>query len=114
MTDFTPNEMMTIAASRELSNDDVCFVGIGAPSAACNVARLTHAPDITLIYESGTVGTKPDVLPLSIGDGELCDTALTTVAVESSRSSTTSSGITSTRLSHQRRNSSNVLGGCGS
>ena len=72
---------MTIAASRALKNDDVCFVGIGAPSAACNVARLTHAPDITLIYESGTIGTAPDVLPLSIGDGELCDTALTTVAV---------------------------------
>ncbi len=71
MTDFTPTEMMTIAAARALTNDDVCFVGIGAPSAACNVARLTHAPDITLIYESGTVGTKPDVLPLSIGDGEL-------------------------------------------
>jgi glutaconate CoA-transferase subunit B len=81
MSDFTPTEMMTIAAARALTNDDVCFVGIGAPSAACNVARLTHAPDITLIYESGTVGTKPDVLPLSIGDGELCDTALFTVAV---------------------------------
>ncbi|QIA22080.1 MULTISPECIES: CoA-transferase subunit beta [unclassified Mesorhizobium] len=80
-SDFTPNEMMTIAASRALSNNDVCFVGIGAPSAACNVARLTHAPEITLIYESGTIGTAPDVLPLSIGDGELCETALTTVAV---------------------------------
>ena len=72
---------MTIAAARALSNDDVCFVGIGAPSAACNVARLTHAPDITLIYESGTIGTAPDVLPLSIGDGELCETAVTTVSV---------------------------------
>lgn len=81
MSDFTANEMMTIAASRALTNEDVCFVGIGAPSAACNVARLTHAPDITLIYESGTIGTAPDVLPLSIGDGELCDTALTTVSV---------------------------------
>ncbi len=78
---FTPDEIMTIAAARALKNDDVCFVGIGAPSAACNVARLTHAPDITLIYESGTIGTAPDVLPLSIGDGELCDTALTTVSV---------------------------------
>ncbi len=79
--DFTADEMMTIAAARALSNDDICFVGIGAPSAACNVARLTHAPDITLIYESGTIGTAPDVLPLSIGDGELCDTAVTTVSV---------------------------------
>ena len=74
-------EMMTIAAARALRNDDICFVGIGMPSAACNLARLTHAPDITLIYESGTIATKPDVLPLSIGDGELCDTALTTVSV---------------------------------
>ncbi len=79
--DFTPNEMMTIAASRALKSSDVCFVGIGAPSAACNVARLTHAPDITLIYESGTIGTAPDILPLSIGDGELCETAITTVSV---------------------------------
>lgn len=81
MADFTPSEMMTIAAARALRNDDVCFVGIGAPSAACNVARLTHAPDITLIYESGTIGVTPDVMPLSIGDGELCETALTTVSV---------------------------------
>ncbi|RDI60634.1 CoA-transferase subunit beta [Microvirga subterranea] len=81
MPDFTPTEMMTIAAARALSNEDVCFVGIGAPSAACNVARLTHAPDVTLIYESGTIGTAPDVLPLSIGDGELCETAVATVSV---------------------------------
>jgi glutaconate CoA-transferase subunit B len=77
----TRTEMMTVAAARALKGDDVCFVGIGAPSAACNLARLTHAPGITLIYESGTIGTEPDVLPLSIGDGELCDTALTTVSV---------------------------------
>ena len=81
MSDVTPTEMMTVAAARALGNDDVCFVGIGAPSAACNLARLTHAPDITLIYESGTIGTAPDILPLSIGDGELCDTAVTTVPV---------------------------------
>jgi glutaconate CoA-transferase, subunit B len=80
-TDYTATEIMTVAAARALRNDDVCFVGIGAPSAACNLARLTHAPEITLIYESGTIDTKPDVLPLSIGDGELCDTALTTVSV---------------------------------
>lgn len=80
-SDYTPSEMMIIAAARALKNDDVCFVGIGMPSAACNLARLTHAPGITLIYESGTIGTKPQVLPLSIGDPELCETALTTVSV---------------------------------
>jgi glutaconate CoA-transferase subunit B len=78
---YTPAEIMTVAAARALSNDDVCFVGIGLPSAACNLARLTHAPRIHLIYESGTLQTRPDVLPLSIGDGELCQTALATVSV---------------------------------
>src|SRR5215210_9151257 len=81
MANYTPDELMTVAAARSVGNDDVCFVGIGMPSAASNVARLTHAPGITLIYESGTLATKPSVLPLSIGDGELCDTALTTVSV---------------------------------
>jgi glutaconate CoA-transferase subunit B len=77
----TAAEMMTVAAARALGNRDICFVGIGLPSAACNLARMTHAPGLTLIYESGTIETKPRVLPLSIGDGELCETALTTVSV---------------------------------
>ena len=72
---YTPDEMMTVAAARRLRNGAVCFVGIGLPSAACNLARLTHAPELVLIYESGTVGTRPTVLPLSIGDGELAETA---------------------------------------
>ena len=75
MSACTRDELMTIAAARLLWNRCVCFVGIGLPSAACNLARLTHAPEIVLIYESGTIGTRPDVLPLSIGDGELADTA---------------------------------------
>ncbi len=78
---YSASEMMTVAAARALGNDDICFVGIGLPSAACNLARLTHAPRLTLVYESGTIETKPTVLPLSIGDGELCETALTTVSV---------------------------------
>lgn len=72
---YSPDEMMTVAAARRLVNGCTCFVGIGLPSAACNLARLTHAPDIVLIYESGTLGTRPQVLPLSIGDGELAETA---------------------------------------
>jgi glutaconate CoA-transferase subunit B len=78
---YTASEMMTVEAARALTNDDICFVGIGLPSAACNLARLTHAPRLTLVYESGTIETRPTVLPLSIGDGELCETALTTVSV---------------------------------
>ena len=78
---YTADEMMTIAAARMVRNGAVCFVGIGLPSAACNLARLTHAPDTVLIYESGTIGTKPSVLPLSIGDGELAETADTVVSI---------------------------------
>src|SRR5262249_4290740 len=64
-----------------LRNNTVCFVGIGLPSAAANLARITHAPGVVLIYESGTIGAKPDVLPLSIGDGELAETADSVVSV---------------------------------
>jgi len=75
MSDYSRDEMMTVAAARMLWDGCVCFVGIGLPSAACNLARLTHAPGLVLIYESGTIGTRPTVLPLSIGDGELAETA---------------------------------------
>jgi len=78
---YTTKEMMTISAARMLRNDDVCLVGIGAPSVACNLARFTHAPDLRLIYESGTIASRPTILPLSIGDPELCETALTTVSL---------------------------------
>src|SRR5579871_2753235 len=78
---YTSSEIMTIAAARRLANGMVCFVGIGLPSAAANLARNTHAPDVVLIYESGTIGAKPTVLPLSIGDGELAETADAVVAV---------------------------------
>lgn len=80
-SEYTNSEMMTVTAARALENGTTCFVGIGLPSEAANLARLTHAPDVVLIYESGTLQTKPDILPLSIGDGELSDSALTTVAV---------------------------------
>jgi glutaconate CoA-transferase subunit B len=78
---WTRDEMMTVAAARQLWDGCVCFVGIGLPSAACNLARLTHAPDLVLVYESGTVGTRPDVLPLSIGDGELAETAACVISL---------------------------------
>lgn len=79
-SDWTSDEMMTIAASRLLQDGAICFVGIGLPSAAANLARATHAPEVVLIYESGTIGAKPEVLPLSIGDGELAETADTVVS----------------------------------
>jgi glutaconate CoA-transferase, subunit B len=77
---YSTNEIMTVAAARLLKNGAVCFVGIGLPSTAANLARLTHAPDIVLIYESGPIGAKPLVLPLSIGDGNLAETADTVVS----------------------------------
>jgi glutaconate CoA-transferase subunit B len=75
MADYSADDIMTVAAARMLHDGTVCFVGIGLPSTAANLARLTHAPNVVLIYESGTIGSKPDALPLSIGDGELATTA---------------------------------------
>jgi glutaconate CoA-transferase, subunit B len=72
---FDSDEMMTVVAARALTDETTCFVGIGLPSTAANLARLTHAPRTVLIYESGTLGSKPSTLPLSIGDGELAETA---------------------------------------
>lgn len=77
----TPAESMAVAAARALHDGQVCFVGIGAPSTAANLARATHAPGLVLIYESGCIGAKPSRLPLSIGDGELADTADAVVPV---------------------------------
>ncbi len=81
MSEFSRDDQMTVAASRALRDGAVCFVGIGLPSTAANLARRTHAPDLVLVYESGTIGAKPTRLPLSIGDGELAATADAVVTV---------------------------------
>jgi glutaconate CoA-transferase subunit B len=81
MSTYTSDEMMAVAAARRLPDRAVCFVGIGLPSKAANLARATHAPDCVLIYESGCIGAKPVYLPLSIGDGELAETADAVVSV---------------------------------
>jgi glutaconate CoA-transferase, subunit B len=78
---WTADEMMTVAAARRLGDGEVCFVGIGLPSTAANLARRLHAPGLVLVYESGTIGAKPAHLPLSIGDGELAETADAVVPV---------------------------------
>lgn len=75
------DDMMTVTAARELRGGGVCFVGIGLPSTAANLARALGAPELVLIYESGAIGAKPRHLPLSIGDGELADTADAVVSV---------------------------------
>ena len=81
MLTYTADEMMTVTAARSLRNGMTCFVGIGLPSEAANLARATHAPDLILIYESGTIGSKPGQVPLSIGDGILAETADSVVSV---------------------------------
>src|SRR5437867_4758528 len=72
---YTPDEIMTVAAARKFKNKARCFVGVGLPSIAACLARIVHAPDIILVYESGAIGPKPTTPPLSIADGELADTA---------------------------------------
>ena len=78
---ITPDETMSVAAARALRDGQVCFVGIGLPSTAANLARRLHAPNLVLVYESGTLDARPEQLPLSIGDGVLSTTALTVISV---------------------------------
>ena len=78
---WSADEMMTVAAARQLHDGTVCFVGIGLPSTAANLARTTHAPNLVLVYESGCVGAKPERLPLSIGDGVLAEHADAVIGV---------------------------------
>lgn len=78
---YTSDELMTVTAAHALLDGMTCFVGIGLPSEAANLARATHAPGLVLIYESGTIGAKPGALPLSIGDGILAETADSVVSV---------------------------------
>jgi glutaconate CoA-transferase subunit B len=63
--------MMIVASARQLAGERVCFVGIGPPNIACNLAKRTVAPDIELIYEAGVFGADPQRLPISIGDPTL-------------------------------------------
>ena len=81
MSEWTADEMMTVTAARALAGRISCFVGIGLPSTAANLAQRTCAPELVLIYESGTIDTRPRTLPLSIGDGELAIRAQTVVSV---------------------------------
>jgi glutaconate CoA-transferase subunit B len=86
MLTFTTDELMIVNAARALGNaaasgKGVCFVGIGLPSTAANLARMLYKPEPVLIYESGCIGSKPTRLPLSIGDGELADTSDSVVSV---------------------------------
>jgi glutaconate CoA-transferase subunit B len=79
--EFAPDELLTVAAARFLTDGTTTFVGIGPPGAAANLAQRMHAPNLVLVYESGAIGAKPDRLPLSIGDGILGETADAVVAV---------------------------------
>jgi len=78
---YTAEEMMTIAAARKFRDRTICFVGVGLPSAAACLARQLHSPNITLVYESGAIGSKPTTVPLSIADPELAETAEFIVSV---------------------------------
>jgi glutaconate CoA-transferase subunit B len=73
---YTPEEMMVIAAARRFRDGATCFVGVGLPGTAGCLALALHAPGATLVYESGAIGSRPKVIPLSIADPELANTAV--------------------------------------
>jgi glutaconate CoA-transferase subunit B len=79
--EFTSGEVQTVVAARRLTDAQSVFIGVGRPSTAAILARMVHNPDLVLVYESGTIGAKPYKIPLSIGDGELAETADVVVSV---------------------------------
>ncbi len=80
-TVYSAAELMIVNASRLLQDNDVVFVGVGQPNLACNLAKRTHAPGLTMIYEAGVIGAEPTRLPLSIGDPTLVSGALSVVSM---------------------------------
>jgi glutaconate CoA-transferase subunit B len=81
MSSATAEETQTVVAARRLEHAGSVFIGVGRPSTAAILARMVHNPDLVLVYESGTIGAKPFHIPLSIGDGELAQTADFVVSV---------------------------------
>jgi glutaconate CoA-transferase subunit B len=81
MSEVTRAEVQTVAAARRLEHIKTVFIGVGRPSTAAILARMVHNPGLVLVYESGTIGAKPFHIPLSIGDGELAETADAIVSV---------------------------------
>ena len=81
MSAATTDEVQTVVAARRLARTKTVFIGVGRPSTAAILARMVHNPSLVLIYESGTIGAKPFHVPLSIGDGELSETADAVVSV---------------------------------
>ena len=73
--------MMIVAAARELAEQRVCFVGVGLPNIAVNLAKRTVAPDLELVYEAGVFGARPARLPLSIGDPTIVTGATAVVSM---------------------------------
>jgi len=80
-TKASAGEVQTVVAARRLRDSQTVFIGVGRPSTAAILARMVHNPDLVLVYESGTIGAKPFHIPLSIGDGELAETADAVVSV---------------------------------
>jgi glutaconate CoA-transferase, subunit B len=80
-TNYSSAELMIVNAARLLKDGDVVFVGVGQPNLACNLAKRTHAPSLTMIYEAGVIGAEPARLPLSIGDPTLVSGALSVVSM---------------------------------
>jgi glutaconate CoA-transferase subunit B len=78
---FSKSEMMIVAAARELAGQRVCFVGVGLPNIAVNLAKRTVTPDLELVYEAGVFGARPARLPLSIGDPTIVTGATSVVSM---------------------------------
>ena len=75
MSGWTPGEMMAVAASHEISDDDVVVVGLGLPQVAALLAKGRHAPAATLALEIGVFGASSTTPSMGIADPRMWEGA---------------------------------------
>jgi glutaconate CoA-transferase subunit B len=69
MPEYSAFEMIAFTGSRQLQDNKIVFVGTGLPIIAAMHAQLTHAPNLYMIYEAGSLAPILDIgMPLSVGD----------------------------------------------
>lgn len=57
--DYTPSELMAAAGAREIKDREVVAVGLGLPVVASFLAKQTHAPNMTMLFELGVIDSEP-------------------------------------------------------
>lgn len=73
---YTDSELMAITTAKEFRDWEVAFVGIGLPLVAGILAKRFHAPNLSIVYESGCIGPEKFRVDFNVGDSSAADCAV--------------------------------------